>query len=163
MKITSIKDFDINNGEGVRVSLWVSGCHFHCDGCHGEAYWETSSGKDFSEDHIDKIIKLLEKDISKDLSILGGEPLEPYNILGVTELCKIIKEEYPSKTIWVWTGNIFENIKGFDVLNYVDVLIDGQFVKSLYDEKLMWRGSSNQRVIDCKESLKQNKVILYTK
>ncbi len=161
MKITSIKDFDINNGEGIRVSLWVSGCHFKCEGCHGQAYWDNSVGKDFSEDHIDKIVKLLEKDISKDLSILGGEPLEPYNIKGVTELCQIIKEEYPDKSIWMWTGNVFDNIKGFNVFKYVDVVIDGQFVKELYNEKLLWKGSSNQRCINVQESLKQDKVILW--
>lgn len=161
MKITSIKDFDINNGEGIRVSLWVSGCHFKCEGCHGQAYWDRSSGKDFSETHIDKIIQLLEEDIGKDLSILGGEPLEPYNIDGATELCKIIKEEYPSKTIWLWTGNVFENIKDLDVLAYIDVLVDGQFIKELYNEKLMWKGSSNQRVINVQESLKQGRIILW--
>ena len=161
MKIVSIKDFDINNGEGIRVSLWVSGCHFHCEGCHGHEYWGNTVGKDFTDKHIDTIINLLERDISKELSILGGEPLEPYNIIGVTELCKQIKLEYPEKSIWMWTGNVFENVKGFEVFKYVDVLVDGQFVKALYDEKLQWKGSSNQRVLDVKESLKQNKCILY--
>lgn len=161
MKITSIKDFDISNGEGIRVSIWVSGCHFKCDGCHGQAYWDNNLGKDFSQEHIDKIIELLEKDISKDLSILGGEPLEIYNRNDVNRLCRIIKMKYPNKTIWMWTGNIFEDIKDFEVLKYIDVLVDGQFVKELYDENLMWKGSNNQRLIDVKKSLTQKKVVLW--
>ncbi|KGM93449.1 hypothetical protein Z955_14995 [Clostridium botulinum C/D str. DC5] len=161
MNKVSILDFDINNGEGVRVSLWVAGCPHECDGCHNECYWDKTVGKEFTYKDSNKIIDLLEKDISKDFSILGGEPLAPYNIDTVTELCKQIKFKYLNKNIWIWTGYQYENFKDKEIMKYIDVLIDGKFIKELYDRELKWRGSSNQRIIDVQKSLQQGKVVLY--
>lgn len=161
MNKVSIKDFDVNNGDGIRVSLWVSGCEHKCDGCHNSHYWDKSSGTLFTDKDLKLIIDLLEKDISKDFSILGGEPLTLYNIPKVTTICKKVKSKYPEKSIWIWTGYDFDDIKHLEVMNYIDILIDGKFIEDLKDEELMWCGSSNQRIIDVKESLKQNKVILY--
>jgi anaerobic ribonucleoside-triphosphate reductase activating protein len=161
MNKVSIKDFDINNGEGIRVSLWVAGCPHHCYKCHNSQYWDYTVGTEFTYKDMNLIIKCLETDISKDFSILGGEPLAPYNIEKVTEICKEVKNKYPYKNIWIWTGYDFNNIKDKDILKYIDILIDGKYIDSLHDDNLMWRGSSNQRIIDIKESLKQNKVVLY--
>lgn len=161
MNKVSILDFDINNGEGIRVSLWVAGCPHKCDGCHNKHYWDKTVGKEFTYKDSNKIIDLLEKDISKDFSILGGEPLAPYNIDTVTELCKQIKFKYPNKNIWIWTGYQYDNFKSREIMKYIDVLIDGKFIKELYDSELKWRGSSNQRIIDVQKSLQQGKVVLY--
>ncbi|NFO99066.1 anaerobic ribonucleoside-triphosphate reductase activating protein [Clostridium botulinum] len=161
MNKVSILDFDINNGEGIRVSLWVSGCPHECDGCHNANYWDKKVGKEFTFKDINMIVNLLEKDISKDFSVLGGEPLAPYNVKEVTEICKEIKFKYPNKNIWIWTGYQYENFKDKEIMKYIDVLIDGKFIKELYDSELKWRGSSNQRIIDVQKSLQQDKVVLY--
>ena len=161
MNKVSILDFDINNGEGVRVSLWVSGCPHKCFNCHNSSYWDNKVGTLFTDKDMDFILELLEKDMSKDFSVLGGEPLAPYNLNKVTEICQTIKTKYPNKSIWIWTGYLYEEVKDYKVLKYTDVLIDGKYIDSLHKDNLMWKGSSNQRVISVAESLKQNKVILY--
>ena len=161
MNVASIKDFDVNNGEGIRVSLWVSGCPHHCKNCHNPESWNPNFGVSFEKKHLDKIIKLLRKDINKDFSILGGEPLVDYNIENVTYICKTLKYIYPDLNIWIWTGYLYENIKDKEILKYIDVLVDGKYIEEQKDLDLLWRGSANQRVIDVKESLKQGKVIKY--
>lgn len=161
MNKVSIKDFDLNNGEGIRVSLWVSGCSHHCYKCQNSMYWNKDCGSKFTFKDLNTITTLLEKDISKDFSVLGGEPLDTYNINKVIEICKTVKNKYPNKNIWIWTGYLFENIINKDILKYIDVLIDGKYEDSKHNDLLMWKGSSNQRVIDVKKSLKNNKIILY--
>ncbi|EQB4340934.1 TPA: anaerobic ribonucleoside-triphosphate reductase activating protein [Clostridium botulinum] len=161
MNKVSILDFDINNGVGTRVSLWVSGCPHKCKGCHNQHYWNKEVGTIFTEKDMALIIKLLEKDLSKDFSILGGEPLAPYNIETITDVCKRIKTIYPKKSIWIWTGYQYEDLKDKEILKYIDVLVDGKFIESLYSDDLSWRGSSNQNIIDIQKSLKQNKVVLW--
>ena len=148
MRFSDIKDFDLNNGEGIRVSLWVSGCEFKCEHCHNEALWDKDNGELFTDDIKDYLFSLMNKDIEKDLSILGGEPLAPYNRYDVLRLCKEFKEVFPNKSIWLWSGYNIEQIEVFlpEILDYVDVLIDGVFVEEWKDETLMWRGSKNQRI-----------------
>ena len=164
MKYNRIRKTDISNGPGIRVSIFMQGCVFHCKGCFNQETWDFSQGNEFTKETIENIINLANMPHIRGLSILGGEPLHPKNIDGTTQLAKIFKEKYPDKTIWLWTGFTFDkDINQEEILNYIDVLIDGQFKEELHNPLLKWRGSSNQRVIDVKESLKNKKVILYCK
>ena len=162
MKYNKRRKMDISNGPGVRVSIFMQGCSFHCKNCFNPETWDFKSGIDFNDEVIDKIIELANYDYIKGLSILGGEPMHPNNIKGTTLLAKRFKEKYPDKTIWVWSGFLFDkDLKDKEVLNYIDVLVDGRYEDELHDFTLRWKGSSNQRVIDVKKSLKNNKVVLY--
>lgn len=167
MRYAKIRKMDISNGEGVRVSLFVQGCSFHCKNCFNPETWNFNDGKDFTTVEVDKIIKLCNKDYIAGLSILGGEPLHPNNIESVSMLCEYFKFKYPNKTIWLWSGFRYEDIlnreNNYDILNLIDILVDGQFETDKKDLNLKWRGSSNQRVIDCKKSLLENKIILKEK
>ena len=157
-----IRKMDISNGPGVRVSIFFQGCAFHCKNCFNPETWEFGVGNEFTEDTINEILDLASADHIKGLSILGGEPMHPKNIEASTELARRFKEKYPDKTIWSWSGFLFdEYIKDKEIAKYLDVLVDGQFKDELRNPNLKWKGSSNQRVIDVQKSLKQNKVILY--
>lgn len=158
MRYNLIRKMDISNGPGVRVSIFMQGCSFHCKNCFNQETWDFEGGQDFTEDTINKVLELSDKKEVKGLSILGGEPMHPTNIEGTTKLAKAFKEKYPEKNIWAWSGFKYEDIKNNDVFNYIDVLVDGQYKDELHDPTLKWKGSSNQRVIDIKESKKQNKV-----
>ncbi len=158
MRYNLIRKMDISNGPGVRVSIFMQGCSFHCKNCFNPETWDFEGGQEFTEDTINKVLELSDKKEVKGLSILGGEPMHPTNIEGTTKLAKTFKEKYPEKNIWAWSGFKYEDIKDNDVFNYIDVLVDGQYKDELHDPTLKWRGSSNQRVIDIKESKKQNKV-----
>ena len=158
MRYNLIRKMDISNGPGVRVSIFMQGCSFHCKNCFNQETWDFEGGQEFTDDTINKVLELSNKPEVKGLSILGGEPMHPTNIEGTTKLAKAFKEKYPEKNIWAWSGFKYEDIKDNDVFNYIDVLVDGQYKDELHDPTLKWRGSSNQRVIDIKESKKQNKV-----
>ena len=164
MKYAKIRKMDISNGEGVRVSLFVQGCSFHCKNCFNQETWDFNGGKEFTTEEIKKIIELADKDYIAGLSILGGEPLHNNNVDEVFHIVATFKEKFPNKDIWLWTGFKFEDAikdsKRKFILRNIDVLIDGQFEEDKKDLTLKWRGSSNQRVIDCKKSLAENKVIL---
>ncbi len=160
MRYNLIRKMDISNGPGVRVSIFMQGCSFHCKNCFNQETWDFEGGQEFTDDTINKVLELCNKPEVKGLSILGGEPMHPTNIEGTTKLAKAFKEKYPEKTIWTWTGFKYEDIKDKDVFNYIDVLVDGQYKDELHDPTLKWKGSSNQRVIDIKESKKENKICL---
>ncbi len=160
MRYNVIRKMDISNGPGVRVSIFMQGCQFHCKNCFNPETWEFEEGKEFTKETIQKVLDLCQKNEIKGLSILGGEPMHPTNIEGTTKLAKAFKEKYPDKTIWAWSGFKFEDLKDKDVFQYIDVLVDGQYKDELHDPTLKWRGSSNQRVIDIKESLKENKTVI---
>ena len=164
MKYAKIRKMDISNGEGVRVSLFVQGCSFHCKNCFNQETWDFNGGKEFTTAEVQKIIELANKDYIAGLSVLGGEPLHPNNIESVSMLCEYFKFKHPEKSIWVWTGFKYEDIikmeNNYNIFNYIDVLVDGQFEEDKKDLTLKWRGSSNQRVINCKKSLAENKIIL---
>ena len=161
MRYNKIRKMDISNGPGVRVSIFFQGCHFHCKDCFNSETWDFEGGKEFTDKTIDRVIELCGNDYIVGLSMLGGEPMHPVNIEGTTKLAKIFKEKYPDKNIWVWSGFLFEGLKDKEVLKYIDVLVDGQFKTELFDPRLRWKGSSNQRVIDVKKSLKKGDVVLY--
>ncbi len=160
MRYNLIRKMDISNGPGVRVSIFMQGCSFHCKNCFNKETWDFEGGQEFTDDTINKVLELSNKPEVKGLSILGGEPMHPTNIEGTTKLAKAFKEKYPEKTIWTWTGFKYEDIKDKDVFNYIDVLVDGQYKDELHNPTLKWKGSSNQRVIDIKESKKENKICL---
>ena len=171
MRYADIKKYDIANGIGVRVSIFVSGCTHHCKGCFNPEAWDFNYGKRFTKDTIDEIIDALSPSYIKGLSLLGGEPLDPNNQKGILSLLKKVKEIYPNKDIWCYSGYLYEylieqsktkdDIK--EILSYIDVLVDGKFELDKKDITLLFRGSSNQRVIDVKKSLKENKVVLHEK
>ena len=162
MRYNKIRKMDISNGPGVRVSVFMQGCAFHCKNCFNPETWDFKQGKEFTDEIIDKVLELASKDFIVGLSILGGEPMHPNNIEGTTKLAKSIKEKYPNKTIWCWSGFLFErDLKDKEVMKYIDVLVDGQYQDELHDFRLKWCGSSNQRVIDVQKSLKENKTVLF--
>ena len=162
MRYNKIRKMDISNGPGVRVSLFFQGCHFHCKGCFNPETWDFDGGKEFNDEVINHVLNLCANDVISGLSILGGEPLNPKNILGTTKLAKAFKEKYPNKTIWLWSGYLFdEYIHDKDIVNYVDVIVDGQFKIELSNPLLHYKGSSNQRVIDVKKSIKNKEIVLY--
>lgn len=161
MRYNKIRKMDISNGPGIRVSIFMQGCTFNCKNCFNKETHDFNGGKEFTDETIDKVIELAKQDYIVGLSILGGEPLHPKNIEGTTKLAKKFKSVYPNKNIWVWSGFLFDkNIIDFEILNYIDVLIDGVYKDELHDFTLKYRGSSNQRVIDVKKSLKTNNVEL---
>lgn len=161
MNYMQIREADLSNGPGVRVSIFCSGCEFHCPDCFNSDAWNFNVGKKFAPETLDAILGLSVPTFIKGLSILGGEPLHPRNITTIIELCKAFKEKYPEKTIWIWTGYLYENIVDKQILNYVDVIVDGLFQKELKDYTLKYRGSSNQRVIDVTRSCKEGITVLW--
>ena len=164
MRYNKIRKMDIADGPGVRVSIFMQGCTFNCKNCFNPETHDFNGGKEFTDDTIARVLELCENQNIEGLSILGGEPMHPKNIDGTTKLAKEFKEKYPNKNIWVWTGFLFDkDLKDKEVMKYIDVLVDGQYVDELHDPKLKWKGSSNQRVIDVQESLKQNEVVLSNK
>ncbi|CEN21429.1 anaerobic ribonucleoside-triphosphate reductase activating protein [Paraclostridium sordellii] len=164
MKFSKIKDNDIANGLGITMSFWTQGCPHHCNGCFNKETWDFEGGKEFTQDDLDYIIENINKNnIKRDLSVLGGEPLCPQNIEGVIYLCKEFKRNYPEKLIYLWTGYTIEtfNETQKEILNYIDILVDGKFEEDRKNLSIKLRGSSNQRVIDVKQYLESDSVILY--
>ncbi|NLP35133.1 MAG: anaerobic ribonucleoside-triphosphate reductase activating protein [Clostridiales bacterium] len=171
MNYGEIKKYDIANGEGVRVSLFVSGCTHHCKGCFNKATWDFNYGKPFTEETEKEILKALSHDFIDGLSLLGGEPMEKQNQGVLLPLIKKVKDKYPKKNIWCYTGYTLENdlLNGNrarcectdELLEYIDVLVDGEFIEDLKDISLPFRGSSNQRIIDLKKSLESGTIINY--
>jgi len=160
-RYNKIRKMDIANGEGVRISIFMQGCPFHCNGCFNKETWDYSKGEEFNDDTINTLINLAKPEHIRGLSILGGEPLCKENIDGVIKLTKEFKKVYPDKTIWLWTGYLFDNIIKKEVLNNIDILVDGQFKENLHNPTLHWKGSSNQRVIDVKKTLKKKEIVIY--
>ena len=164
MGYNKIRKMDISDGPGVRVSIFMQGCAFNCKNCFNPETHDFNGGKEFTDATIDRILELSDNDNIEGLSILGGEPMHPRNIENTTKLAKAFKERFPNKNIWAWSGFKFDrDLKDKEVLKYIDVLVDGQYVDALHDPTLEWRGSSNQRVINVQESLKEHKVVLKEK
>lgn len=161
MKYNKIRKMDVSNGPGIRVSIFMQGCTFNCKGCFNPETHDFNGGKEFTDETIERILELASKEYIVGLSILGGEPLHPKNIEGTTRLAKAFKEKYPDKTVWVWSGFLFDrDLAGKEVLKYIDVLVDGQYKCELYSPILRWKGSSNQRVINVQKSLTKDKIVL---
>ena len=165
MNYGAIYNCDTTNGLGVRVSLFVSGCHFHCKKCFNEVAWDKNYGKLYTEETKNKLLKLLSPTCISGITILGGEPFEEYNINEIYKLITDIRNTFKdSKNIWIYTGYLYEDLindpKRNKILNLIDTLVDGPFEIDKKNLNLKFRGSSNQRIINVKESLKQNKVVL---
>lgn len=171
MNYSVIKNCDIANGPGVRVTLFVSGCTHHCEGCFNEETWDFQYGEPFTEDTINEIQTMLAPDYIEGLTLLGGEPLEPGNREALLPLLRAAKGNYPEKNIWCYSGYLYERdiLERFCVqwkpmrefLSYLDVIVDGEFILAQKDISLQFRGSANQRMIDVQESLKQGGVVLW--
>lgn len=149
----ALKQYDIANGPGVRVSLFMSGCRNRCKGCFQPETWSFTYGKEFDDDAFWRLVEYLKDPNVAGLSILGGDPFEHENRKAVENICYAVKEIFPEKTVWVWTGYLWEDLKDLPVMNYIDVLVDGPFVQELKDLTLFYRGSSNQRVTDIPKSM----------
>ncbi len=161
MRYADITTCDIANGDGIGVVLWCQGCSLNCPGCQNKCTHAVAEGREFTKKEEDLIItELNRKQISR-LTLSGGHPLEPYNIDACLDLCKRINYAAPETQIWCYTGWLWEDVKDLEIMEHLDVLVDGPYVESLRDITLPWRGSSNQRVIDVKASLKAGKVVLY--
>ena len=183
MRYSSMRNLDISNGEGVGVSLFVQGCPFHCKNCFNSDTWDFNGGKEWTEETKNKFMELIDRPYIKRVSFLGGECLADQNLDGVLDLIKEIRISYPEKTIWLYTGfewdslvskicqptfpdKDFEHIieihkKRKEIISLCNIVIDGEYIDEQRDITLKWRGSSNQKVIDVKQSLTQNKVVLY--
>ena len=161
MNYLTITHNDMLNGDGLRVVLWVSGCTLHCEDCQNKYSWDFNEGVLFDERAKEEIFSELEKDYISGITITGGHPLEKQNIEEIEKLCKEIKINFPNKTIWLYTGFVFEEIKNYPILKYIDVLIDGRYEKELRDISLKWRGSTYQRAIDVQKSLTSSEVVLW--
>ena len=169
MNYGEIKTCDIANGEGVRVSLFVSGCTHHCKNCFNDVAWDFGYGKPFTEETEEMLLKALEPDFVDGLSLLGGEPFEPENQRALLPFLKKVRERFPKKNIWCYTGYLFDKellggrriIKKCtdEMLSLIDVLVDGEFVQDLYSVALAFRGSENQRIIDVKKSLETGEIV----
>ena len=169
MNYADIKKIDVANGEGVRVSVFVSGCNHHCKGCFNQCAWDFNYGKEFSEKEEQQIIDYMNHDYISGLSLLGGEPLEPRNQEGLLPLVKKVKKKFPNKNIWCYTGFDFEkdvvgkmakdNETTRELLKYIDVIVDGKFEEDKRDLKLQFRGSSNQKIVDVKKSLQTGQIV----
>lgn len=154
MRYADIKPVDLNNGDGINISLWVSGCPHKCFGCHNRELWDKQVGKEFDLDTICDILKLMDRPWKPDLSILGGEPLADYNYWDICSLCLVIKESFPDRKIWLWTGYELEDLgEKTEILHHIDYLITGKFDITQKEEGLKYRGSKNQIVWKVEEGI----------
>lgn len=161
MRYADITTCDVANGTDLGVVLWCQGCSLNCPGCQNKCTHAAAEGSEFTKKEEDLILAELSRPQIKRLTLSGGHPLEPYNIDTCLELCKRVKSEKPDIQIWCYTGWLWEDVKDFEIIKYIDVLVDGPYVESMRDITLAWRGSLNQMVIDVKESLAENTVVLY--
>ena len=173
MNYAKIRKCDVANGPGVRVSLFVSGCNHHCKNCFNRDAWDFNYGNKFTEKQEEQIMEDLKTEYITGLSVLGGEPFEQTNQEGLAPLVKKVKQTYPDKKIWCYTGFTFDKqILGKmieeehrnttkQMLENIDYIVDGRFVEELKDPKLQFRGSSNQRIIDVKKSLEEKEIVLW--
>ena len=171
MNYATIKKNDVANGEGVRVSLFVSGCTHHCDGCFNSETWDFEYGEKYTEATEKEILSALGKNYIRGLSLLGGEPFEPQNQAEVLSLARRARSLYPEKDIWCYSGYDFEKdlLSGrlcdreitMKMLSCIDILVDGKFVEELKNLRLRFKGSENQRIIDVKKSMEENRIILW--
>lgn len=161
MHYHNITKDDMKNGAGLRAVLWVSGCEHKCLECQNPITWDPEGGLEFDDAAEQELFSIIEKDYISGLTLSGGDPLYCTNIDVLTKLCIKVKNKFPNKTIWLYTGYEWESIIQYDIVKYLDVIVDGKYDKSCRDIKLKWRGSNNQRVIDVIESLRNNCCVLY--
>lgn len=161
MNYHNITKDDMLNGDGLRVVLWVSGCSLKCPNCQNPQTHDKNSGILFDDDAEKELFEALDKDYIAGLTISGGHPLEDYNYPTVLWLAFKFKQKFPNKTLWIYTGYKWEDVKHLEIMKYVDVLVDGKFIQKLADVNYHWAGSTNQRIIDVPKTLKSGKIILW--
>lgn len=161
MRYHNITTDDMLNGDGLRTVLWTAGCTHRCIGCHNPITWDIDGGIPFDEAAEQELFEKLAPEHISGLTFSGGDPLHPRNRGEVTRLARKCRELFPEKTIWLYTGFLWEDISSLDIVPLLDVVVDGEFVKSLFDARLHWKGSSNQRVIDVKATLSLGKTVLF--
>lgn len=161
MRYHNITKEDMLNGEGLRSVLWVAGCTHHCKNCQNPITWDINGGIPFDEDAKQELFESLDFDYVSGLTFSGGDPLHPQNREEVFKLAKEVKEKFPNKTVWVYSGFLWDDFKNNPNMKYFDVFCDGEFVEELKDVRIPWVGSSNQRVIDVQKSLANKEVCLY--
>ncbi len=162
MRYHNITKDDMLNGDGLRVVLWVAGCSHCCRECQNPITWDPNGGLPFTEAEENEIFAELDKDYISGITFSGGDPLHPSNISAVTALARKICQKYPQKTIWLYTGALWEEIQCEEIVNYLDVCVDGEFVAEKKDVTLQWKGSSNQRVINVPATLREGRIVLHT-
>ncbi len=160
MRYHNITKDDMLNGRGLRVVLWVAGCGHACPGCHNPITWDADGGLPFDQAAKDELFRELEKDYVSGVTFSGGDPLFPENRKDIEALSTEIRHNFPHKTIWLYTGYLWEEIENLPLLQNVDVVVDGRFIEAQADTQLRWRGSSNQRLIDVQQTHSQQKIIL---
>lgn len=160
MNYGKIKPVDVANGEGVRVSLFVSGCPHHCKGCFNSELWDYDAGEPITGGVVNELLDACKPSHIAGLSLLGGEPLAPQNLMCVQSIAQVFKKCFPNKTVWCYTGYRWETINHLPIMKYIDILVDGQFVEGLKDPRLKFRGSSNQRIIEVKKSLESGRIMV---
>lgn len=161
MRYHNITKDDMLNGDGLRVVLWVAGCSHGCPGCHNPVTWDPEGGLPFDGEARREIFAELDKDYVSGITFSGGDPLHPANIREVTDLAADIRRKYPEKTIWLYTGSTWQEVRDLEVMRYVDVLVDGEFEQDKKDNTLHWKGSSNQQVIDVQKTRQTGEVVLH--
>lgn len=161
MRYHNITKDDMLNGDGLRVVLWVAGCSHRCKGCQNPITWDPNGGILFTEAEKAEIFEQLDKSYIEGITFSGGDPLHEQNRREVTALAREIKKKYPKKTIWLYTGYLWEDVKEWNIVNYLDVLVDGKFILETRDVNLHWKGSPNQRVIDVPKTLNLGQVVLH--
>lgn len=161
MRYHNITTDDMLNGDGLRTVLWVAGCSHRCEGCQNPVTWDIHGGLPFDAAAEEELFSELSRDYISGITFSGGDPLHPDNRAEVFRLMQRVRAEFPEKTIWCYTGFVFEEVRDLPLMRYVDVLVDGRFEKALFDSKLFWKGSSNQRVIDVQKSLALGEAVLY--
>lgn len=161
LRYHNITTDDMLNGDGLRTVLWVAGCTHRCEGCQNPITWDIDDGLPFDEAAERELFEKLTPDHISGVTFSGGDPLHPKNRDEITELAKKCRERFPNKTIWLYTGYTFEEVEKLEIMQYCDVLVDGPFIKEQLDPKLHWKGSSNQRVIDVRETLRLDKIVLF--
>ena len=161
MRYHNITKDDMLNGDGLRVVLWVAGCGHHCRECQNPITWDPDGGILFDGEAREEIFEQLEKDYTAGITFSGGDPLHEANLKEVTALAKEIRSRYPKKTIWLYTGYLWEEIREGEIMKYLDVLVDGRFEPEKKDLTLKWKGSYNQRVINVPKSLELGQVVLH--
>lgn len=163
MRYHNITRDDMLNGDGLRVVLWVAGCSHCCRDCQNPQTWDPNGGIPFDQAAKEELYEQLEKSYISGITFSGGDPLHKNNITEVTGLAREIREKYPEKTIWLYTGSRWESIQKEEIVRYLDVCVDGEFIVEEKDTSLKWKGSANQRVIDVKRTLETGRVVLHTK
>ena len=161
MNYHNITTNDMLNGAGLRTVLWTSGCNHHCKNCQNPQTWDENSGIPFGEEDLKELKEKLKPDYISGITFSGGDPMFPHNRETILSLCKMMKKEFPTKTIWMYSGYTWEQIKNKEIIQYIDVLVDGEFQEELKDISLPYCGSSNQRIIDVQATLKTGEIKLY--